>query len=268
VKKRGSVDPQPWVPILGYHRVVESLQAGDNPQVTVTAKRLESQMRWFARLGYRCTSLEAVAESLAERRPLPPRRFVVTFDDGYADTLTTAVPILAGFGFTATVFVVSGLVGETNVWDAGVSPPARLMGWGELSVLLRNGFSIGSHTKSHRRLSQLSMEEVWVELAESRQALQSRLATDVRTFCYPWGDWSPRVRGLVQEAGYLAACDDVGRTENALFTLARVDPTYWFPPLTPLVRSRHWYFHVQRQPALRGLVGGARQLVSRSHTTG
>jgi peptidoglycan/xylan/chitin deacetylase (PgdA/CDA1 family) len=254
----------PWVPILGYHRVVESLQVGDNLQVTVTAKRLESQMRWFARLGYQCTSLETVGQSLAEGRRLPPRRFVVTFDDGYADTFTTAVPILARFGFTATVFVVTGLVGQTNVWDGGVSPPAPLMGWDELSALVQNGFSIGSHTKSHRRLTQLSVDEAWVELAESRQCLESRLATGVRTLCYPWGDWSPRVRDLVVEAGYLAACDDVGRTANARHTLARVDPTYWLPPMTPLVRSRYWYFHVQRQPALRGLVATARHLVART----
>jgi peptidoglycan/xylan/chitin deacetylase (PgdA/CDA1 family) len=254
----------PWVPILGYHRVVDSLQVADNLQVTVTAKRLESQMRWFARLGYRCTSLESVAKSLAEEFPLPRRRFVVTFDDGYADTFTTAVPILARFGFTATVFVVSGLVGKTNVWDAGVSPPAPLMGWDELSALVRNGFSIGSHTKSHRRLTQLSVKDASVELVESRQCLESKLATAVRTFCYPWGDWSPRVRELVAEAGYLAACDDVGRSANARLTLARVDPTYWLPPMTPLVRSRYWYFHVQRQPALRGLVATARQLASRT----
>jgi peptidoglycan/xylan/chitin deacetylase (PgdA/CDA1 family) len=221
-------------------------------------------MRWFARLGYQCTSLEAVAQSLVEGRRLPPRCFVITFDDGYADTFTTAAPILARFGFTATVFVVSGLVGGTNLWDAGVSPPARLMGWDALSALVQRGFSIGSHTKSHRRLTRLSLEEAWEELSESRRCLESRLSIGVSTFCYPWGDCSPGVRDLVQKAGYLAACDDVGRSENTRFTLARVDPTYWLPHMTPLVRSRYWYFHVQRQPALRGLVASARQLASRT----
>jgi peptidoglycan/xylan/chitin deacetylase (PgdA/CDA1 family) len=248
----------PWVPILGYHRVLPARPAGDRLQVSVTTSRLETQMRWFARMGYRTISLDEAARSLEAGRAVPRRRFVVTFDDGYVDTLTHAVPVLERFGFTATVFVVTGLVGGTNRWDEGVAPAAPLMTWDQLSELLRRGFDVGSHTVTHPRLTRLPPGAARHELEESRRTLRERLGIDARTFCYPWGDWAPWVRDLVAEAGYRAACDDVGRTSNERLVLARADPTYWLAPLTPLLRSREAYFRVQRSPALRRLAAAIR----------
>lgn len=248
-----------WLPVLGYHRVLPDGLDSGHGGLCVTTTRLTAQMRWFARLGFRTIALDTVAHLLDNGLPVPPRRFVITFDDGYLDTLTYAVPVLERFGFTATVFVVPGLVGGTNSWDRGRFAPAELMRWDQLAGLRRRGFSIGSHTMSHVSLTRLQPDEVWWELSASRRTLQERLDIEVRAFCYPWGDWAPWVAELVSTAGYSLACDDVGRTSNARFVMARTDPTYWWPWLTPLVRSHRWYFRVQRSPALRQVVAAVRR---------
>jgi peptidoglycan/xylan/chitin deacetylase (PgdA/CDA1 family) len=255
----GPARRQSWIPILGYHRVVGELPAGDVEQISVTTSRLETQMRWFARLGYETHSLNSVAHDLLLGRPIPRRRFVITFDDGYRDTLENAVPVLERFGFTATVFVVTGQVGRTNSWDEGVSVQVPLMDWNQLGELVDRGFSIGSHTVTHRALTRLSEGEISYELTESRRMLEERLGVDVRTFCYPWGEWAPHIRDAVAEAGYWAACDDVGGTTNEQFVLARADPTYWLALLTPLVRSSKLYFDLQRRSTLRAVARARRR---------
>ncbi len=236
-----------WIPILGYHRVVEELPPRDYWNVCTTRQRFYEQMAWFARLGWRTLSLEEAGARLVRGERVPPQHFVITFDDGYVDTLTVALPILEQFGFTATVFMVAGLVGQQSIWDDGHSWVAPLMTWEQLGEVVRRGFSVGSHTVSHPHLSRLPGDAVRRELIDSRSMLEKQLGIPVRTFCYPYGDWSTDVCAAVAEAGYDVACNNVGRREHGRYILARTDPGYWHPALTPLVRSQPWYFEANRR---------------------
>lgn len=260
----------PWMPILAYHRLVEETPADDYTFICLTRERFEQQMKWFARLGYRTLSLEEAGRRLVAGERIPPRHFVITFDDGYVDTLTVGAPILQRFGFTATVFVVSSLVGKRNSWDEGKANQAPLMGWDQIKEWLRAGFSVGSHTTSHPHLNRLSGDEVRHELVESRRQLEAELGVPVQTFCHPYGDWSYDILPYVRDAGYLVACNDSGRLEHGRFILARVNPCYWPPILTPLVRSQRWYFALNRSGALalpqRGMAVARRVFAPRPWT--
>jgi peptidoglycan/xylan/chitin deacetylase (PgdA/CDA1 family) len=233
------------VPILVFHRIVDDLPPGDRFRVCITRRRFERQMQWFARLGWRTLSLEDAGARLIRRERIPPRHFVITFDDGYEDTLTAAAPILCDLGFTATVFVVTGLLGQCSSWDAGQPWEAQLMSWDQLKEWLKMGFSIGSHSVSHARVSHIPLDAARYELTESRRALEAHLGISVRTFCYPYGEWSDAVCKLAAEAGYDVACgcSEIGRREHGRYILARIDPASWHPPLlTALVRCHPWYF--------------------------
>jgi peptidoglycan/xylan/chitin deacetylase (PgdA/CDA1 family) len=98
--------------ILGYHRVAD----GPDPyQMSVSPERFGEQLAMLARLA-RPMRLEELPTLLADAR-LPRRAVAVTFDDGYADTLHIAQPLLAQVGIPATVFVVSGAIGRELWWD-------------------------------------------------------------------------------------------------------------------------------------------------------
>jgi peptidoglycan/xylan/chitin deacetylase (PgdA/CDA1 family) len=231
-----------WLPILGYHRVVERIPVDDYCDICTTREHFERQMRFLAQAGYRTLSLEEAGKLLASDHPIPPKRFAITFDDGYQDILSGAIPLLKELGFTATIFMVSDFVGKTNAWDEGKGCLAPLLSWEQLRMLLQAGFSIGSHTVAHPDLSQLPQDQAWHEISESRKILEKMLNTPVRSFCYPYGKWSEETHELVREAGYDLACNDVWRPEHDLFALARVNARYSLSPWITLLRCQEPYF--------------------------
>ena len=144
----------PKVPILMYHQVVEdgerNRQARNtNPAYTVTVGRFREQMAWLAENGFRTRSLDDVIDP---RTPLKDS-VVITFDDGWADNFSHALPVLGEYGLSATIFVVTGFVGAPGYLD-----------WEQLREMSGNGISLQSHTVSHRPLEELGDDEVAEEL--------------------------------------------------------------------------------------------------------
>jgi peptidoglycan/xylan/chitin deacetylase (PgdA/CDA1 family) len=100
--------------VLGYHRIAEP---ADDPYGLCTSPARFAQHMRALRREANPVSLFELIETL-ERKRIPPRSVVVTLDDGYADSLHNAKPILEAFGVQATVFVTSGLLGREPWWDA------------------------------------------------------------------------------------------------------------------------------------------------------
>ncbi len=127
---------------------------------------------------------------------------IVTFDDGYRDNIAVAAPILEKFGLSACFFVTTGYIGGGGrfAWDRDDGTDRSLMSWADIRELRRRGFEVGSHTVTHRRMSELNDEELEAELAESRRVLELELGENVRVFAYPFGrlrDYVPGQRTLV-----------------------------------------------------------------------
>jgi len=77
----------------------------------------EEQLAELKRWNYQSITLEQWIAYKEKRAGLPRRPIIITFDDGYQSTYHTAWPILRRYGFSATVFLVAGLIGKTNAWD-------------------------------------------------------------------------------------------------------------------------------------------------------
>jgi peptidoglycan/xylan/chitin deacetylase (PgdA/CDA1 family) len=99
--------------ILGYHRI--ATLASDPWSLCVSASRFQAQLRWIRKIA-RVRHLDDVLASWPPDEPT----ILVTFDDGYADTLSTARPLLESLDVPATVFLSTGHVGSTREfwWDA------------------------------------------------------------------------------------------------------------------------------------------------------
>lgn len=182
------------VAALMYHSIDRS-----GWKLSVTPETFERQMKYLARKG-RAVPLAGIVAYVRGEKELPAHAIAVTFDDGYRDLLTTALPILERHRIPATVFVPSDLSART---DPDGRP--RLTGE-ELRTLSRSPLiTVGSHAKSHRKFTELTPEEMQNELKESADELAQITGECPRFFAYPFGARSAEAESAVRSAGYEAA---------------------------------------------------------------
>lgn len=186
--------------ILMYHSVQDV--PCDPHGLSVTSARFCEQMAWLAKCGLRGVSVETLVAAMRRGRA---RGLVgITFDDGYVSVLENAVPQLLRYGFTATMFVVSGRLGGINEWDA--EPVWPLMSAHQVLELAAAGMEIGSHGTTHTHLVGLEADQLSSEVGESRSKLSELLGRPIRGFAYPYGNMDASVRLAVRDAGYSYAC--------------------------------------------------------------
>lgn len=202
-------------PILMYHSVARATNDPNN--VCVSPRRFGDQMAYLERRGLRGTS---VRELVSARREGRAGGLVgLTFDDGYEDFLREAVPVLERYGFTATVFALSGRLGAENVWDRG--PRLRLLDADGLREVAARGMEVGSHGGDHVRLSGLELGALRSEIEESRKILGGIVGGEISGFCYPYGDLDAAAVAEVKKAGYDYACAYKVRVSGDVHDLPR-----------------------------------------------
>jgi peptidoglycan/xylan/chitin deacetylase (PgdA/CDA1 family) len=191
------------LPILCYHHIGAQKEPQGHRSLWVSEEHFSEQMRYLAQSGYHCPTLRDVTMRLSEDKRVP-RAVILTFDDAYRSFYDTAFPILCRYGFSATVFAVSGEVGGVSRWDPDSA--VELMTWPQLREIQQAGMEVGSHTVSHARLTRMPVETAKHEIEDSRHALEQELGAAVSSFAYPYGDWNEIVARLAQEARYRLAC--------------------------------------------------------------
>jgi peptidoglycan/xylan/chitin deacetylase (PgdA/CDA1 family) len=129
---------------------------------------------------------------------------VLTFDDGYADFVREAWPILRRYEFPATVFVTTGWIADAGQHAAG-RPLDRMLDWAQIRELAMANIEIGAHSHSHPQLDQLDDASLCRELGDSRALLEEGIHAPVRTLAYPFGYSSNRVRLAARASGYRCA---------------------------------------------------------------
>ena len=181
-------------------------------RLTVHPADFERQMRWLRRHGYQTVTQRQLFGALMHGRPLGRRPIVITFDDGYRDAFYKAAPVLEKLRMRGIAYVISGRV---------VNGDRTFLSPGLLRALERRGIEIGSHTVSHRDLTQLSDRDAIDELKGSRRALERCLRHPVQWLAYPFGAYDGRVERLARRAGYvLAVTTETGALQSAGHPLA------------------------------------------------
>ena len=199
---RASMEPATSrLPILAYHRVCRTTSRR-TAGLHVDPTAFEEQLHYLRDAGFRSVSLEEWRQAAATRSPVPGRALAITFDGGYVDFAEHAWPLLQKYGFDASIFVATDLVGRTHFDGHGLDDEAARLNWTDLRGLQADGVSIGSHSASPRSLVGRPPVEVAREVAASRAKLAEELGAPVRTFAYPFGLASRALQHLVGACGY------------------------------------------------------------------
>jgi peptidoglycan/xylan/chitin deacetylase (PgdA/CDA1 family) len=241
-----------WLPVLAYHRVCDVPRAEDPLGLCARPQDLERVLRYLVAQGYRFVSLDTAMEALSDDARRQEKLACLTFDDGYRDFYIHAFPILQEYDVPATVFLVSGYIGDTNHWDDCYGlPSVPLLSREQILELQAQGVEFASHTITHRRLTELSAADQAREIVDSKKELEALLDHPVRFFCYPHMDHDERVRSLVRDAGYSGACGGEQAT-NWLYLMHRVNVSQTGWPAT-LFRLWGWRYSLQSSRRLRAL---------------
>ena len=197
--------------ILTYHHVAPRRRGARLKGLYVSPRLFARQMAEIASAGFSAPPFETVLMPSDEQR----RRVYLTFDDGFRDVFENGLSLLTAHGFHGIQFLVSDRIGGANLWQQKLGDVCEpLMDEAEVRQWLAAGQEIGSHTRTHPRLTQLSEDAAREEIGASKKSLEDRFGVPIHHFCYPYGDWNQRVSELVAEAGYQSACT----TENGIYT--------------------------------------------------
>ena len=211
------------IPILGYHAVLP-IEPDANLRGTVPLTVFRDQIRWLTRRGFTALSVDHAARLLEGKVQRVRKPVVITFDDGYRCVLEHALPALEEVGFTATLFVVTAVVGKTTSWYVPKGGQAfEHAGWDELERATLRGFEVGSHSVNHHRLTSLDPSHVEEEIQGSRAEIRARLGR-CNHFAYPFGAVSERSQHALARSGYRTACttrSGLNRPGQPLVTLRR-----------------------------------------------
>lgn len=247
--------------VLCYHAVSDTWPA----VTTVTPDALAHQVKALLGRGYvPMTFTEALTA------PVSSRVLAVTFDDAHRSVLERAAPILERLGVPGTVFAPTAWVGtgKPTDWDGfetwmGTEHEDELvcLGWDELRALVAAGWEVGSHTRTHPRLTRLSDAALRDELLGSREHIEAELGRSCCSLAYPYSDVDRRVVLHARDAGYALAATVPVRYHYALplqwprVGISREEGTVRFTVLTAAAMRRALVL-----PGLGGVIEHARQV--------
>lgn len=127
---------------------------------------------------------------------------IITFDDGEKSIYDYAFPILKRFNFKAVVFVIIRYIGRENLWDISLTGErVQHLSWNEIFEMKKWGIEFGSHTITHRNLTQLSVHEIEYELSMSKRILEQNLG-ECSCVSYPFNRINMNVVRIARSVGY------------------------------------------------------------------
>src|SRR6267142_2606012 len=196
----GGAACRPDVPILTWHSI-----GGAGDEFTVSEAAFAMQLDALREAGFHTVTFHEWLEHEDRGAPLPDKPILLTFDDGYQDAFTAALPALRARGMRGTFFLVTAWIGPDEAHRSQGEPGRRYLSWPEVRALAALGMEIGSHGATHKRLPDLTDEQAMDELVRSKRQLESGLAAPVEVFAYPYNASRRRLRALARDAGYRAA---------------------------------------------------------------
>jgi peptidoglycan/xylan/chitin deacetylase (PgdA/CDA1 family) len=184
-------------------------------------------MRQLADSGYRTVSLNEAVQLLQRTGSVPEKVVAITFDDGFRDVYTQAMPVLDEHGFTATIYLPTAFIGDQRRSFKN----RECLTWSEVRDLHARGIEFGTHTVNHPVLYQLNWSDIEFETSNSKAEVENRLQTTVASFSYPYAfpqedrQYTRRLVKILSDQGYQSCVTTVignSHMNDDLFKLKRL----------------------------------------------
>jgi len=213
-------------PFIFYHKIDTApsdarIRGGYTPR-----KRFARQMAFLKREGSVFYTVSEMIEHYTANGSFPERGLAITFDDGWKDNYENAFPIMQEFGIKATIFLISSCVGQSSLKAQSEGENEREhLSLENILEMSDYGIEFGSHTVNHKLLDRVPMDEVKIEVEESKRQLEEMLEKPCKVFAYPGGHFNEDSRRAVENAGYIAGFSTTYGSKDSLdlFALNRTE---------------------------------------------
>ncbi|HUY27492.1 MAG TPA: polysaccharide deacetylase family protein [Candidatus Binataceae bacterium] len=223
------------LPVLLYHSISRTPRPAPFEYLVISPETFEAQIRGLSRAGYSSIRAPDILRWQREGTPLPAKPVLITFDDAFVELAERAFPILGRYGFTATVFVITGLSGAQGSFEG-----RRVLTLEQIRHWARQGIEFGSHTRTHPDLTALDSSALEREIAGSADDLRAILGAPVTSFAYPYGRLTDSVRRVVERFyGAAFTCEeaiDDQATNSFLLRRTIVNPADTAPEFSARLR--------------------------------
>lgn len=214
------------IPILMYHSISDTDNARFR-QFAVSPALFAEQMVYLHQHGYTpVTVTQFITARSQERAAFPVRPVILTFDDGFADFYSNALPVLRQYGFVATLYISTAFINGTSRWLRHEQETTRpILTWKQLTEIRSADIECGAHSHSHPQLDTLPSAAAREEILRSKRLLEDYLSCEICSFAYPFGYYTSSIRHMVQEAGFTSACavrHTLSSEADDAFSLARL----------------------------------------------
>lgn len=190
-----------------YHHVSDSTPASTSTSPAIFAEH----MAVLRDEGYTVVGLPMLLTALRDRAPLPEKAIAITFDDGYLSIYDTAFPMLQALGFPFTVFINTQPINDEQ---------RGYMSWEQIREMSDAGVTIANHMVTHPHMIDAIGDEtdtqrlirLRTELLQAQKDIVTHTGQDYRFMAYPYGEYDPQIKQLLNELGY----DAFGQQSGAL----------------------------------------------------
>lgn len=168
------------IPVLMYHRI----WPGQRDGLTLTPEDLREQWTFLRDSGYTCLTMDRYLKIARGAERAPKKAFLLTFDDGYRNNLTYALPLLREFGWEATVFVIAGTLDGTYDMGEGVDEKLSVT---ELREIAGEHICLGLHGYHHENFKETPVKEIRDAIQKSITAFEEASVPYTKVLAYPYG---------------------------------------------------------------------------------
>jgi peptidoglycan/xylan/chitin deacetylase (PgdA/CDA1 family) len=208
------------IPVLMYHYIRTVTDPNDTlgKNLSVTPETFEQQLSYLQNNGYESIDFDRALRLFGNQESIEKKPVIITFDDGYKDAYTTAMPALLKHNQIGIFYLISSFV-QKNV---------QYLSFDDISGLIEHKMIIGCHTLDHPDLTTVNAARLKSELVDCKESLANVYSQPVADFCYPSGKYNPSVIEAVQAAGFKTAVttkSGIWKATDGVYEIPRIRMT-------------------------------------------
>lgn len=174
--------------ILLYHHISDK-----TPKSTsVAPETFEEHLNYLYENNYKVWDIHKILNYLKNKKELPAKVVAITFDDAYKSIYTNAYKILKKYNYPFTIYVNTAPIGKTSIY----------LTWDEINLMSKDLATLGSHSHYHEFMIRdiVDYEKViFNDLLKSNRIIKEKCGVDVKTFAYPFGEYTIELENIVKK---------------------------------------------------------------------